>query len=107
MTPPSEPPVLKGSERKYLRSLAHHLKPVVHIGKTGLSPSVMAAIDEALEHHELIKIRFQDFKDQKRELSQTVVQESNCALVGSVGHIYMFYRQHPDPEKRKIKLPER
>ena len=99
-----ETPDLKGSEKKHLRSLAHRLKPVVYIGKTGLSPNVITAIDDALEHHELIKIRFQNFKDQKKELLQTVVQESNCTLIGSIGHIYMLYRQHPDPEKRKINL---
>ncbi len=96
------PPTLTGAERKYLRGLAHHLDPVVHIGKTGLTPSVLSALDEALEHHELIKVRFQDFKDQKRELAQTIAQESRSAIVGSIGHVFIFYRQHPDPDKRKI-----
>ena len=105
MTAPIEARPLKGSDRKYLRGLAHHLKPVVHVGKTGLTPSVLAAIDEALDHHELIKIRFQDFKDQKRELSETIAQTSNSHIVGSVGHIFMFYRQHTDPDKREIRLP--
>ena len=104
MTTTSDTPPLTGAERKYLRGLAHHLDPVVHIGKTGLAPSVLSALDEALEHHELIKVRFQDFKDQKRELAQTIAQESHSAIVGSIGHIFMFYRQHPDPEKRKIKI---
>ncbi len=58
MTTPIETQPLKGSDRKYLRGLAHNLKPVVHIGKAGLAPSVLTAIDEALDHHELIKIRF-------------------------------------------------
>ena len=75
MTTPSEPQPLKGSDRNYLRGLAHQLKPVVHVGKTGLTPNVLAAIDEALEHHELIKIRFQDFKDQKREFAAACGQE--------------------------------
>ena len=105
MTTPSEPRPLKGSERKYLRGLAHPLKPVVHVGKTGLTPNVLAAIDEALEHHELIKIRFQDFKDQKREFAETIAQESRSEVVGTVGHIVMFYRQQPDPEKREIRIP--
>lgn len=98
----ADTPTLTGAERKYLRGLAHHLDPVVHIGKTGLAPSVLSALDEALAHHELIKVRFQDFKDQKRELAQTIAQESHSAIVGSIGHVFMFYRQHPDPDKRKI-----
>lgn len=95
---------LKGSERKYLRGLAHHLKPLAQVGKTGLTPNVLAAIDEALEHHELIKVRFLDFKEQKRQLAQTIAAHSNSAIVGSVGHVFIFYRQHPEPEKRKVQL---
>jgi RNA-binding protein len=105
MTMPSQPSTLTGSERKYLRALAHHLKPVVQIGKTGLAPNVLDAIDHALEHHELIKVRFLDFKDQKRELAATIVQASHSDLIGAVGHVLMFYRQHPDPDKRKIVMP--
>jgi len=105
VTTPSEPQPLKGSDRQYLRGLAHQLKPVVHVGKTGLTPNVLAAIDEALEHHELIKIRFQDFKDQKREFAETIAQESRSEVVGTVGHIVMFYRQQPDPKKREIRIP--
>ena len=107
MPTPSDKLLLNGSARKYLRGLAHHLKPVVQIGKTGLTLSVLGAIDEALEHHELIKIRFVDFKDQKRQLSQTIATSSKSELIGSVGHVFMFYRQHPDPEKRKIDLTSR
>jgi RNA-binding protein len=105
MATSADTPTLTGAARKQLRGLAHHLEPVVHIGKTGVAPSVLAALDEALEHHELIKVRFQDFKDQKRQLAQTIAEESRSALVGSIGHVCMFYRQHPDPEKRKIRLP--
>lgn len=102
---PVDKPALTGAERKYLRGLAHHLKPLAQIGKTGLTSNVLAAIDEALEHHELIKVRFLDFKDQKRQLSQTIAEYLNSEIIGSVGHVFMFYRQHPDPEKRKIHLP--
>ena len=98
------PSPLTGSERKYLRGLAHHLKPYAQIGKTGLAPNVLTAIDEALEHHELIKVRFLDFKDQKRQLAQTIASHLNSEIVGSVGHVFIFYRQHPDPEKRKVRL---
>jgi RNA-binding protein len=105
MTTTSHTPLLTGSARKYLRGLAHHLKPVVHIGKTGLTPGVLSALDAALEDHELIKVRFQDCQDQKQELAQTIAQASHSTIVGSIGHVFMFYRQHPEPHKRKIRLP--
>ncbi len=101
----SESPPLTGSDRKYLRAQAHHLRPVAHIGKIGLAPNVLTAIDQALDHHELIKVRFQDFKDQKQEFAQTIAQASKSAIIGTVGHVLMVYRQHPDPEKRTMHLP--
>lgn len=107
MTTPSRQAPLSGAERKYLRSLAHHLRPLVYIGKTGLTPSVLAAIDQALERHELIKLRFQDGKDIKQQLAQTIAQESHSEIIGAVGHVYMFYRQHPNVEKRQIRLERR
>jgi RNA-binding protein len=48
---------LKGSQRKYLRGVAHSYKPLVQIGKEGLSEGVLGAIDDALEAHELIKVK--------------------------------------------------
>ena len=105
MTTPRERAKRIGSERRYLRSIAHHLQPVVHIGKTGITPNVLAEIDRALEHHELIKVRFLDFKEEKKTLSQTIAAETHSEKVGLVGHIAIFYRQHPDPEKRSVSIP--
>jgi RNA-binding protein len=105
LTPSPSP--LSGADRKYLRALAHHLDPLVQIGKSGLAPNVLAAIAQAFEHHELIKIRFLDFKEQKRELARIIAQQSNSELVGMIGHVGLFYRQHPDPEQRQIHFPRR
>lgn len=105
MTTPVNKANLIGSERRYLRSIAHHLQPVVHVGKTGITPSVLAETDRALEHHELIKVRFLDHKEAKKTLSQTIAAETQSEMVGLVGHIAIFYRQHPDPEKRSVSLP--
>ncbi len=105
MTTPLGKANLIGSERRYLRSLAHHLQPIVHIGKTGVTPGVLAEIDRALEHHELIKVRFLDFKEEKKALSQTIAAETHGEMVGLVGHIAIFYRQHPEPEKRCVSFP--
>ena len=105
MTTASQPLPLTGSERRYLRALAHHLKPIVQIGKAGLTPQVLTAIDHALNQHELIKVRFLDGKEQKQAVAQTIAQTSCSAFVGAVGHVCLFYRQHHDPEKRQIRLP--
>lgn len=98
---------LQGFQRKYLRGVAHSLKPLVQVGKTGLSDSVLASIDQGLTSHELIKVRFLDFKDQRQELTQQICQRLDAGLAGLIGHTAILYRPHSKPEKRRITLPER
>ncbi|MCD6586481.1 MAG: ribosome assembly RNA-binding protein YhbY [Desulfobacteraceae bacterium] len=100
---------LKGVHKKYLRGLAHSLKPLVLIGQKGVSPSLFKAIDEALDMHELIKIKFNEFKEkeQKKDVSGMIEKETGSEMVGMIGHTAIFYRQQKDPEKRKIIIPNR
>lgn len=98
---------LKGFEKKYLRGLAHSLKPLVLIGKEGLTGGTIHAVDEALSLHELIKIKFNDFKEsgQKTALTEELTTKTKSSFVGMVGHTSTLYRKQADPEKRKIQLP--
>ncbi len=96
---------LKGSDRKYLKSLAHHLKPVVQIGKSGVTDGLIHTVDQALDTHELIKVKFIEQKEKKRAHSDEIARKTKSHGVGMIGHIAIFYRQHPDAEKRKIHLP--
>ncbi len=96
---------LKGSQRKYLRGLAHSYKPLVQVGKEGLSENVFAAIDTALEAHELIKVKIAAERDQREELVPVIEERLNCECVGTVGRIAILYRENSDPEKRKIAVP--
>lgn len=98
---------LQGFQRRYLRGQAHGLKPLVQIGKHGLTDSVVAMVEEALVHHELIKVRFVEFKEDKRELSTTLAERLDAELITILGHQAILYRQNPDPDKRKIRLPKR
>jgi RNA-binding protein len=95
---------LKGSQRKYLRGLAHSYKPLVQIGKEGLSGNVFAAIDAALEAHELIKVKIAAERDDREKSIPVIEERLNCECVGTVGRMAILYRQHPDPEKRKVEL---
>jgi len=95
---------LKGSVKKTLRSLAHHLKPVVMVGRNGVSEQLIASVNAALKDHELIKVKFLDFKEEKKEISQEIASTTKSEVVGIIGNIATFYRQHPQPELRKIKL---
>ncbi|PIE31693.1 ribosome assembly RNA-binding protein YhbY [candidate division KSB3 bacterium] len=95
----------KGSVRKYLRGLAHHLKPVVYVGQKGLTENFFGAANQALDEHELIKIKFTRFKHEKKELAKEIEQQTRSEMVGLIGNIAIFYRQHHDEEKRSIQLP--
>jgi len=85
------------------------MKPLVLIGQSGLTPGVIAAVDEALETHELIKVKFNDFKEkaQKEEINGAIKAGTASEMVGMIGHLAIFYRMNPDPEKRKIMVPKR
>ena len=99
---------MKGYQKKYLKGLAHKLKPTVFVGQKGAVPSVIKALDETLDKHELVKVKFIEFKEksQKEEIVAVLEQEASAERVGVIGHMAILYRQHPDPEKRKISLPK-
>jgi len=96
---------LKGSQRKYLRGVAHGFKPLVQIGKEGLSENVVRAIDTALEARELIKVKIVAERDEREQFVPLIEARANCECVGTVGRMAILYREHPDPEKRKIAIP--
>ena len=95
---------LTGADRKRLKSLAHHLKPIVQTGKQGITDTVVQAVDEALEAHELIKVKFGDLKDKKKELAAELEARTGAHVVGMIGNILTLYRQHRDETKRIIEL---
>jgi RNA-binding protein len=96
---------LTSAQRKYLRQVGHHLDPLVIIGKQGVTDMVVRAITEVLEHHELVKIRFNEFKDEKRALTDEIERRTGSHVAGMIGHVALLYKQQPDEEKRKIVFP--
>ena len=96
-------PELTGTQRKYMRGLAHDQTPVVQLGKNGLTDGVLQSIDQALDIHELIKVRLGGAEG-KKELSQEIADRTDSSWVGLVGHVVTLYRRQPDPEKRTIEL---
>jgi RNA-binding protein len=67
-----------GKQKSRLKSLAHHMKPVVYIGKNGITASLLDAVDTALAGHELIKIKFIDYKDEKVSCLEEIVSRSGA-----------------------------
>ncbi|HYG63282.1 MAG TPA: ribosome assembly RNA-binding protein YhbY [Thermoanaerobaculia bacterium] len=97
---------LKGSQRKWLRGMAHALKPVVQIGKQGLTEGVISQVDTALADHELIKVQAVASKEEKQEVGRQLEEATGAEVVGLIGHILILFRQNADPEKQLYELPE-
>lgn len=101
---PAAAPSLSIKARKYLKQLAHHLKPVVHVGKGGIDERVAAALDEALEQHELIKVRLLDTVPfGRKESAGLLAAASGASPVEVIGRIAILYRRRK--EKPEIVLP--
>lgn len=98
---------LNGSQKKYLRGLAHNLNPAAFIGQKGITETLLEEIDRALTANELIKVKFNDYKekDLKNSLTEEIAKASNSHIAGMVGHVVILYRQNSDVEKQQIKLP--
>jgi RNA-binding protein len=96
---------LRGRDRKYLRGLAHSFKPLVQVGRAGLTEALLESLEEALAHHELIKVRFQEHKEEKRALTDSMAAHTDAEVAGIVGHVAILYRPAREPDRRRIELP--
>ena len=95
---------LTPAQRRYLRGLAHPLKPVLLLGGKGVSPSVLTELEHALNDHELIKVRLtgEDREERSSSLAQ-LLDASGAEKVQTIGHIAVLYRKNQ--EQPQIALP--
>jgi len=96
--------MLNSRQKKILRAKAHDLKPVILVGKSGVTDGCIQSINEAIESRELIKVKFIEHKDNKKKLSETIRDKTKSEIVGNIGHTIMLFRQNPDKEKQKYKI---
>ena len=96
---------VSNKQRRWLARNAHRVEPTVMIGKQGLTDAITTRTDAELESHELIKIRFVGHKEHVREFARTLAQNTEAALVQTIGHVAVLYRPRTDPAKREIVLP--
>ena len=95
---------LSNKQKQFLKGLAHPLKPVVQLGGNGLTEGVVAEIDNALSHHELIKVKVPtDDREEKALIMDAIVRETNSVKLQVIGHTLIIYRQSEDC---KIQLPK-
>ncbi|MBI9105959.1 MAG: YhbY family RNA-binding protein [Spirochaetales bacterium] len=96
---------LKGYQRSYLTKLSHEINPSVMLGTKGLTEPLIRQTEEVIEHHELIKVRFVDYKKSREELSLELAKAVDAQLVRVIGNIAILYRMARIPEHRKIRIP--
>jgi RNA-binding protein len=99
---------LKGYQKRFLRGQAHRLKPVVFVGQKGFTQPLADAMDDALDHHELVKVKFVEFKEKDKKLSliEQIEKTASCEMAGQVGHTAIFFRRQSDPEKKENNLSQ-
>lgn len=94
---------LSGKQARYLRGLGHHLKPVVMIGKEEVNEAVIAATEEALTAHELIKVKLQEgCLSDRKEVAEELAETTGSVIAQILGGTILLYREGKEPE---IKLP--
>lgn len=100
---------LSEHQKKYLRGLGHQLKPVISVGDSGLSESLLAEFDATLAHHELIKVKVRvGDRAARDEIIGQLCSDYNAVLVQRIGNVALLYRPNPDkkPEKR-LRIPSK
>lgn len=95
---------LSNKQKQYLKGEAHHLKPVVMIGANGLTEGVLAEIENALEYHELIKVKVSaDDRETKKLICDAIIRETDATQVQLIGSILTLFKPSED---KKIALPK-
>ncbi|RUO65677.1 RNA-binding protein [Pseudidiomarina planktonica] len=94
---------LSNKQKQFLKSQAHSLKPVVLLGNNGLTEGVLAEIETALAHHELIKVKVpEEDREVRAQIYATIVAETGAQQVQVIGKVQILYRPS---ELKKITLP--
>ena len=101
---PSKMDSLTNQQISKLKAMAQRLEPMLAVGKAGLSDGFVKTVDEALTLHELVKVKFAHFKEEKKTLSPLLAEKTKSFLVMRVGNVVVLYRQQPDAAKRKIRI---
>jgi RNA-binding protein len=91
---------LTNAQTRALKAQAQRLKAMLKVGKEGLSPQFLAALDELLKHHELVKVKFDEFKEQKKELAPQLAEKSGSHLVTRVGNVVVLFRPKPTEDQQ-------
>lgn len=90
----SEPAsMLTGAQKRALKSRAQLLEAVIRIGQSGVTDALLQSLDTALSQHELVKVRFADFKEERKSIAPQLAERTSSALIQQVGNVAVFFRK--------------
>jgi len=94
---------LTSKQRKHLKGLGHHLKPVIQVGNAGVTAAVLKEITQALDAHELLKVRLPGVEREERHaLMEAICTATQAEAVQEIGRVALIYRA---AEKPRLKIP--
>ena len=97
---------MKGKERAELRAEAHHLDPIVHVGHQGLSPTLIASLDDALRTRELVKVKLAKQADVRaKDAANALALATGAAVIQVIGRTATLYRENDELKRKAGDLP--
>ena len=96
---------LSETQKRHLRTLGHHLKPVVWIGQHGLKDTVIAEIEQALDSHELIKVKIVADRDTRVQIASDIRSRTQAESIHAIGQMLILFRRNE--KEPRIALPSR
>lgn len=99
-----QPEVLSGLQKRTLRAQAHDLKPIVMVGKLGISDMVVEAVNDALDQHELIKVSVpSEGRRERREMAALISVPTGSHVIQTIGHVVVLFRQRKHDSNFKLR----
>lgn len=95
---------LNSKQRKFLEKSAHDMQPVVIVGGAGVTDGVVQMVRNSLESHELIKVKFNEYKDEKFELTEKLCSECDATLVRVIGNVAILFKIAEDEAHRQYEI---
>ncbi len=97
--------MLSHAQKKHLKGLAHHLQPVIIVGDKGITEPLLTEFRNALDHHELLKVRINAAdRDERARMVEALIAAGGAELVQRIGHVATLWRRNP--ERPRVELPK-
>jgi RNA-binding protein len=97
---------LDGRTRRKLRALGHHLDPVVIIGHQGVTEGIVAAVDQALHDHELVKVKVNEGPAERHEAADALASQTGSEVAQVLGRVILLFRQRPEASQFDLAQPD-